>query len=91
MTSLPGFDLWLTTQPEQEAIEPSQQNFQDARAKLSEGPLDEELSEDEIYNLACMYAMNDAYNAKLDAEDAEISAEESRRESLEDRYGDGPL
>jgi hypothetical protein len=81
-THLPGFDNWLTTQPTEEDIEPSERNLKEAQREL--GPYS---SEEEVWNLACMLAQREADASR---EAAEEHAAESSREDMEDRYGDGP-
>jgi hypothetical protein len=78
------FDLWLQTQPD-DAPEPTARNLADARDQLSdEGG--EMPSDDEVYNLACMLAADDAEQSRRDAEEYEADSINDDR----DREGDGP-
>jgi len=85
------FDLWLTTQPTDDDIEPSQRHLEDARDQLSDEAGDMP-SDDQVYALACMLAVQEAREAAIaDEDECEALACESWRDDMEDRYGDGPL
>ena len=82
------FDLWLTTQPTGDTIEPSQRHFDDARDELSADADDAEVDDAQVYALACMLAAEEARAAQ---DEADEHAAESSREDSEYFDGDGPL
>jgi hypothetical protein len=71
---LPGFDAWLTRTPE-DGPEPSQSDYDDARAEL--GP---DATDDEIDAAAWRIMESGIERARLDAEEAEA---DSRRDDWE--------
>jgi hypothetical protein len=81
------FDLWLTHQPTGDDIEPTQRHLEDARDQLSDDGGDMP-SDDQVYALACMLAVEEARAAQ---DEADEHAAESSREDSEYFEGDGPL
>ena len=80
-----GFDLWLTRLPPAEAIEPMQRHLEDARDQLSDDGGDMP-TDDQVYALACMLAVDDAIHA------AYISRQDEGESMADDRdeIGDWP-